>query len=242
MEAEIAKVNVEKLLQADNAPTAAKRAITLMVWGRRQLDRWDQIVDGKIGLPPNFEAEEGTRLWLNKRQSISIREGKMEWSTEEYVKSCMKMKETTTSLPGPAFCHLKAASVHCVAAKINSMLALIMLLFGFAPKAWCQSVAAMIPKKKEDLRPAKLRLIMLLNTIFFNHNNKWVGKEIMKNGEQYGLLAKEQYGSRKKKSAGQHALNKWLFFITFVSKSWQLTSLQTTLNHVMIGSSLWFLT
>ena len=32
----------------------------------------------------------------------------------------------------------------------------------------------------------------------------------MKNGEKHGLLAKEQYGSRKKKSAGQHALNKRL--------------------------------
>ena len=52
---------------------------------------------------------------------------------------------------------------------------------------------------------------MLLNAIF-NHNNKWVGKGIIKNGEQYGLLAEEQYGSRKKKSAGQHALNKQLIF------------------------------
>ena len=117
------------------------------------------------------------------------------------------MKETTTSLPGPAFSHFKAASVHSVAEEIYSTLAMIPLLFGFAPTAWCQSVAAMIPKKKEDLQPAKLQLITLLNAIC-NHKNKWVGKEIMKNGEKHGLLAKEQYGSRKKKSAGQHTLNK----------------------------------
>ena len=67
----------------------------------------------------------------------------------------------------------------------------------------------MIPKKKEDLRPAKLQLITLLHGLF-NHNNKWVGKQMMEFGKKEKRLAKEQYGSRKKKSAGQHALNKRL--------------------------------
>ena len=67
----------------------------------------------------------------------------------------------------------------------------------------------MIPKKKENLRPEKLRLITLLHALF-NHNNKWAGKEIMKFGETHDRLANEQYGSRKKKSASQHALNKRL--------------------------------
>ena len=80
---------------------------------------------------------------------------------------------------------------------------------GFAPHGWCQSVASMIPKKQHDLRPAKLRLITLLHALF-NHNNKWVGKKLMEYGETNQQLAREQYGSRKKKSSGQHALNKRL--------------------------------
>ena len=51
----------------------------------------------------------------------------------------------------------------------------------------------MIPKKKFDLRPEKLRLINLFHSLY-NHNNKWIGREIMKYGEEHGLLAREQYG------------------------------------------------
>ena len=106
-----------------------------------------------------------------KIQSIPVREGTTDWTTEEYVKSWSKMKETTTSLPGLAFSHFKAAPIHSVAAKIYSTLALVPLLLGFTPTAWCQSVVAMILKKKEDLRPAKLRLITLLNAIFNHKHN-----------------------------------------------------------------------
>ena len=67
----------------------------------------------------------------------------------------------------------------------------------------------MIPKKLHDLLPSKLRLILLMDCRF-NHNNKYVGKKVMEFGEKNGLLAKEQCGSRKEKSAVQHALNKIL--------------------------------
>ena len=67
----------------------------------------------------------------------------------------------------------------------------------------------MIPKKVHDLRPEELRLILLMDCRF-NHNNKLVGKKMMEFGERHGILAKEQYGSRKNKSAIEHALNKRL--------------------------------
>ena len=119
------------------------------------------------------------------------------------------MKEETTSAPGPSFSHYKATDKDSIAAAVHASLAIAPLLLGFAPSAWCKAVAAMIPKKQEDLRPAKLRLITLMHALF-NHNNKWVGREMMKYGEKHNILAKEQYGGRKKKSAGQHALNKRL--------------------------------
>ena len=123
--------------------------------------------------------------------------------------SWKKIKERTTAAPGTAFSHLKAIEKGSTAAIVFSIMAVLPLLVRFAPVAWCTLVASMISKKKEDLRPEKLQLITLLHALF-NHNNKWAGKEIMKFGGKHNRLANEQYGSRKKKSAGQHALNKRL--------------------------------
>lgn len=69
----------------------------------------------------------------------------------------------------------------------------------------------MIPKKTADLKPEKLRLILLMGARF-NHNNKLIGKKMMEIGEDKGWLAPEQFGSRKAKSAIEHALNKRLCF------------------------------
>ena len=44
----------------------------------------------------------------------------------------------------------------------------------------------------------------------FNHNNKILGRRAMQNAEDDGILAMEQYGSRKNLSASKHALNKRL--------------------------------
>ena len=59
------------------------------------------------------------------------------------------------------------------------------------------------------MKPEKLCLVTLMEACF-NHNNKLIGKTMMASGEEHGLLAPEQYGSRKHKSAGTHALNKVL--------------------------------
>ena len=44
----------------------------------------------------------------------------------------------------------------------------------------------------------------------FNQNNKLLGKMMMEYEEKNNLLAEEQYGSRKEKSAIEHAVNKRL--------------------------------
>ena len=72
MEAEIAQGNVEKLLQANNT-LLRKEPLCSWFGEEGDFDRWDQIVDGKIGLPPNFEAEEGTRLWLKNTKHLNLR-------------------------------------------------------------------------------------------------------------------------------------------------------------------------
>ena len=88
-------------------------------------------------------------------------------------------------------------------------MARIPLKTGYTPKRWTQSVDSMLPKKPGEWRPQKLRLTSLLMPDF-NHNNKIMGREVMKRAEKNSLLAPEQYGSRKKMSAEKHALNKRL--------------------------------
>ena len=62
-------------------------------------------------------------------------------------------------------------------------MALIPLLTGYAPKNWKRGIDSMIPKKKDEWRPGKLRLILLMDARF-NHNNKLIGKKMMEQGEK----------------------------------------------------------
>ena len=175
IEQEIARANVEKLLQADNTPL---RMEPLQTHFGEDGDfiKWDKIANGTLTLPQDVQADEGVQLWFNKIQSTEYTEQPTTWTADEYCDSWRKMDERITSLPGPAFSHFKAAQKGSTAAEVHSNLALIPMVTGYSPKRWCQSVALMIPKKQQDLRPAKLRLITLLHAIF-NHNNKWVGKK-----------------------------------------------------------------
>ena len=187
MEKEIGRANVQKLQQANNTPLR-QEPLHFYFGEDRDFAKWSDIVDGKLNLPPDFPAENSTHLWLKKIQSMRTKANKTSWTPEEYSEGWKRMKEHTTSAPGPAFSHYKAVQPSSQSLIIHLSLALAPLLLGFAPTVWCTAVAAMIPKKKEDLRPAKLQLITLMHALF-NHNNKWVGREMMKFGEEHNILA-----------------------------------------------------
>jgi hypothetical protein len=123
------------------------------------------------------------------------------------------MKEDKITIPGIQVAHIKCLEHTSVAANIISKLALIPLLVGYSPSTWRCGIDSMIPKKMVDLRPDKLRLILLMDARF-NHNNKLIGKKMMEYGEKYNMLAPEQFGSRKSKSAIEHATNKRLVMDT----------------------------
>lgn len=113
------------------------------------------------------------------------------------------------TLPGIQVAHIKCLDHESTSADIISKLALIPLMVGYSPITWRTGIDSMIPKKTADLRPEKLRLILLMDARF-NHNNKLIGKKMMEYGEKHNLLAPEQFGSRKCKSAIEHATNKRL--------------------------------
>ena len=173
-------------------------------------EKWDETLRGHIQLP-EVGIEEGTRLWYDYiTNNNDIEPIDITWTTAEYFESWEKMPENKSCLPGVHTVHIKCIDPESKGAEVISKLALIPLLTGYTPKSWKQGIDSMIPKKAEgEHRPEKLRLILLM-CARFNHNNKLIGKKMMEYGEKYGTLAEEQYGSRKAKSAIEHALNKRL--------------------------------
>jgi len=66
-------------------------------------------------------------------------------------------------------------------------------------------------KKAGNCNVTKLRIILLFEADF-NQLNKFIGKEMMNQAKEQGLVAGEQYGSKHGKSAITQSLNKQLAF------------------------------
>jgi hypothetical protein len=88
------------------------------------------------------------------------------------------MSETKTSMPGIQAAHIKSIDPTTEAADVFSWMALIPLITGYAPNKWKKGIDSMIPKKKNEWRPEKLHLILLMDARF-NHNNKFIGRKLM---------------------------------------------------------------
>ena len=82
---------------------------------------------------------------------------------------------------------------------------------GFSPEKYKKVTDLQILKKENVHLLEKMRTIILFNSEF-NNNNKWTSNKMLYNAEKHGILAKEQYGSRKKHDAITAALNKRLTF------------------------------
>ena len=206
MEAEIMKANAKKLHSADESPLRQGELGAIITDGDYQ--RWEEFLSGELELPDNME--EGTRRWLQEILNMPGEDKELDLMEEEYIKSWMKPREHTACAPGPMhYGTFKAMKWSPKAAKLHTIMAKIPIMTGYTPQRWYQCTDSMLPKKKDEWRPSKLRLTALL-TPDFNHNNKILGRAAMRWAEQKGILAPEQYGSRKHLSAAKHALNKRL--------------------------------
>jgi len=109
------------------------------------------------------------------------------------------------------FGHYIAGVADDLVGKLNALLANERLANGTAPQRWRKTLNVMLEKLAGNDNVEKLRIIMLFEADF-NHNNKWLGRATMRLAEHNKLIAPEQYGSRKSKSAGTQCLNKCLFY------------------------------
>ena len=206
MEAEIQKANASKLMSANESPIRQGELQSILT--DHNYDQWEAFLQGEVDLPEGMN--EGTRLWLETFKGCKIEEETPVITTESYIKSWNKVREHTSCAPGALHYGTFKSIKWCrPAAELHAIMARIPVKTGHTPKRWTKSVDSMLPKKKGEWRPHKLRLTSLLMPDF-NHNNKILGREAMKWAEKKDLLAPEQYGSRKKLSAEKHALNKRL--------------------------------
>ena len=203
----IIQANRAKRLQASNTPFRTEPLRT-NIGEKGNFKLWEDILNEKYEVEGLSNAEEGTKLFIKYLQSMKQQETKITWSQQDYIESWKHMSEEKSSYPGIATAHMKCIHPDSLAARVASALALIPFITGYCPKYWKVGIDSMIPKKDmTEFRPEKLRLILLMD-VRFNHANKLVGKKIMEFGEHHGLLSNEQFGSRKAKSALEHATNK----------------------------------
>jgi len=129
-----------------------------------------------------------------------------------YGRGWQKARETTSSSAlGIHFGHYIAGTFNPEILIMNATMADIPLQTGFSYERWKTGLNIMIKKTTGDFNIEKLRIILLFEANF-NANNKWIGRAVMYQVEQAQILAEEQYGSRKLKSAIHQCLNKCLLY------------------------------
>jgi hypothetical protein len=129
-----------------------------------------------------------------------------------FVNSWKKTREHTASgRSGLHFGHFIAACNHSQLKQIEHQQAQFPLATGYSPKRWQQGIEVMLLKQSNNFHVNKLGAILLFEADF-NHNNKRIGRELMRHGEANQWMAQEQYGSRKLLAAIDHCLNKQLSF------------------------------
>jgi Reverse transcriptase (RNA-dependent DNA polymerase) len=92
---------------------------------------------------------------------------------------------------------------------IPATLAWAPFCYGFSPFPWQWALNTMLEKQLNNFNVERLRAIALLESTF-NHNNKLLGRQIMRTAEASNLVAQEQYGSRKFKECIDQMINKVL--------------------------------
>ena len=133
-----------------------------------------------------------------------------ELSTAAHQQGWRKVRETT-GCSGLHFGHHIAGSQQANIAAFEACMSGIPWVTGYSPKRWQQGVNVMIEKKPGQFDVTQLRTVLLLKAEY-NQGNKRLGRELMKNAKKFGLLAPEQYGSRKFYTEINQGINQQLTF------------------------------
>ena len=171
-----------------------------------------QILDGTFAPLPSMSQYTIEFFRELKRVQHAAPETFLHISKDDYCTGWKKMKEHTSS--GGLilhFGHMKACSTSSFLSEFESSIVQIPYSTGYSPTPWQEGTIVMIQKRAQVDLVSKLRTLVL-TLADFNHNNKILGRTTMHHAEKHQLLAKEQYGSRRSKSAIEHAFHKRLTY------------------------------
>ena len=123
----------------------------------------------------------------------------MNRTPQDYKTSWKRMKEDTGS-HDIHFGHFIASCQHEYNLLVHYIMAEVPFRTGFAPQRWKQATNVMILKKAGLFDVEKLRTLCLFQSDY-NHNNKFLGRELMMHSVNHGYIAKEQYSVTGKKAS-----------------------------------------
>jgi len=174
--------------------------------GGATLPAFHQVLSGAFSIPSNCDQYGVLFLKaLHHPQSLPVFLPK---TIETYQQGWQHTQKTTSSsMSGIHFGHYIASTFNPNILVINAMMANLPLTTGYSPKPWQQGLNVMLEKTPGDFNMEKLCIILLFE-VDFNANNKWLGRAVWFQVENFYLLAMEQYGSQKIKSASFKAWTK----------------------------------
>jgi hypothetical protein len=211
MERQLIVENQRRFNQAANSPFLVDPLVSWVGKFGEELGT-ERILSNNLG-DIGDKIDPHTLMLLHEmKRPTDYRTNNVEMSYESFIQSWTKVKEHTASGKSNLhFGHFMAGCKHSQIGRIESTMANFPLRSGYSPKRWQQGIEVMLLKKKDNFHVSKLRAILLFEADF-NHNNKRLGRSLMKHAELNDWLAPEQYGSRKQLSAIDHCLNKRLSF------------------------------
>lgn len=169
----------------------------------------EDVLKGNYSIPDTVSEYTKDFLELCKLPEGELIVNPMTRSLDYFCQSWKKMKERTSSR-GLHFGHYKAAAEHDDLMELHYRMAEIPFRTGYVPDRWKKANNVMILKKEGVSDLDRLRTLVLFESDF-NHNNKFLGREMNKQMIEKNFIAKEQY-SRPGRKCIDHVLNRKLYF------------------------------
>ena len=202
----IIRENINKYHQCEDSCPFLKQPLRDIFGAYGETDATEEVLQGFFQAP--LTGNDLTQLFIDQCQSTNTRSD-LRHTVRQFEESWERMKEQTSS-HDIYFGHFKAACSHKKNLLVHYVMAEVPFRTGFAPSRWKHATNVMILKKAGLFNIDKLRTLCLFQSDH-NHDNKFLGREMMSHAMSQNHIAKEQYSVPGKRSI-LHALNKTLYF------------------------------
>ena len=200
--------NESKFRQTQNTPCMMEPMRSELGYNSNT-EAGERILQGNYIAPPGTDQYTRELLKELKKATIKFPAPEAVITKKIFQEGWKVMKEATSagSITGLHFGHLKACATDSFLSEFESSISHVPYATGYTPKSWQFGINVMLKKKAQVDLVTGLRTTVLTEADF-NFNNKILGRQSLAHAEKNGLIAKEQYGSRKGKSAIEHAIHK----------------------------------